>query len=112
MRIVDLSHTIETLPRDLPSFMRVEVSYSDHAAGAVEMEQATVACFPLKIKGASAGVIRAAAILDEALEARNLGLTGLDKQRRRMRITRRIRDAMEWRQPVRPAVEASREKER
>ncbi len=40
MRIVDLSHTIETLPQDLPSFMRVEVSYSDHAAGAVEMEQA------------------------------------------------------------------------
>lgn len=38
MRIVDLSHTIETLPEDLPSFMRVEVTYTDHAAGAVEMQ--------------------------------------------------------------------------
>jgi kynurenine formamidase len=40
MKIVDLSHTIETLPESLPSFMRVEVSYSDHAEGAREMEQA------------------------------------------------------------------------
>jgi kynurenine formamidase len=40
MRIVDLSHTIESLPEDLPSFLRVEVTYTDHAAGAVEMEQA------------------------------------------------------------------------
>jgi kynurenine formamidase len=40
MRIVDLSHTIETLPQDLPSFMRVEVGYSDHGAGALDMENA------------------------------------------------------------------------
>lgn len=80
MRIVDLSHTNESLPEDLPSFMRVEVAESDHAAGAVEMAGGdpltaaemeagisaagfTVACFPLKIKGASAGLTRAVAIL-------------------------------------------------
>lgn len=40
MRIIDLSHTIESLPPDLPQFLRVEVSYSDHAAGAAEMEAA------------------------------------------------------------------------
>ncbi len=40
MRIVDLSHTIETLPEDIPAFMRVEVTYTDHAEGATEMEQA------------------------------------------------------------------------
>lgn len=39
MRIVDLSHTIETLPGDIPAFMRVEVTYSDHTEGAAEMEQ-------------------------------------------------------------------------
>jgi kynurenine formamidase len=39
MRIVDLSHTIESLPADLPDFMRVEVTYTDHAAGARELEQ-------------------------------------------------------------------------
>lgn len=38
MRIIDLSHTIESLPTDIPQFLRVEVSYSDHAAGAREME--------------------------------------------------------------------------
>ena len=40
MRIIDLSHTIESLPPDLPQFLRVEVDYSDHAAGAREMEAA------------------------------------------------------------------------
>lgn len=39
MRIIDLSHTIESMPPDLPEFMRVEVSYSDHAAGAADMER-------------------------------------------------------------------------
>jgi kynurenine formamidase len=39
MRIIDLSHTIETLPEDIPQFMRVVVEYSDHAAGADEMER-------------------------------------------------------------------------
>ncbi len=39
MRIVDLSHTIETLPDDLPAFMRVEVTYTNHAEGAIEMER-------------------------------------------------------------------------
>lgn len=39
MHIVDLSHTIESMPEELPEFMRVEVSYTDHAAGAVEMEK-------------------------------------------------------------------------
>jgi hypothetical protein len=29
MRIVDLSHTIERVPADLPEFMRVDVSYTD-----------------------------------------------------------------------------------
>ncbi len=40
MRIVDLSHTIESSPLGLPDFMRVEVSYTDHAAGARELEAA------------------------------------------------------------------------
>jgi kynurenine formamidase len=40
MRIIDLSHTIESLPPELPQFLRVEVDYSDHAAGAREMEAA------------------------------------------------------------------------
>jgi kynurenine formamidase len=40
LRIIDLSHTIESLPPELPQFLRVEVSYSDHAAGAAELEQA------------------------------------------------------------------------
>jgi kynurenine formamidase len=40
MRIVDLSHTIESLPPDIPQFLRVEVFYSDHQAGAAEMESA------------------------------------------------------------------------
>jgi kynurenine formamidase len=40
MKIVDLSYTIETLPEDVPSFLRVEVGYADHADGAVEMERA------------------------------------------------------------------------
>jgi len=40
MKIVDLSHTIVSLPADIPQFMRVVVEYSDHAAGAIEMEQA------------------------------------------------------------------------
>lgn len=38
MRIVDLSHTIESLPPDIPQFLRVDVSYSDHQVGATEME--------------------------------------------------------------------------
>jgi kynurenine formamidase len=40
MNIIDLSHTIETMPIDLPAFMRVEVTYTDHADGAAEMESA------------------------------------------------------------------------
>lgn len=40
MRIIDLSHTIESLPPDIPQFLRVDVAYSDHAAGAAEMETA------------------------------------------------------------------------
>lgn len=39
MRIIDLSHTIETLPADLPEFMRVEVTYTDHAAGAIVLQE-------------------------------------------------------------------------
>jgi kynurenine formamidase len=38
LRIIDLSHTIETLPQNVPSFMRVEVTYTDHVAGAGDME--------------------------------------------------------------------------
>lgn len=40
MRIIDLSHTIESMPKELPEFMRVDVSYTDHAFGAEEMERA------------------------------------------------------------------------
>jgi kynurenine formamidase len=36
MKIIDLSHTIESSPQDLPDFLRVDVSYSDHQAGARE----------------------------------------------------------------------------
>ncbi len=39
MRMVDLSHTVETLPENLPAFMRVEVRYTDHGFGAAELEQ-------------------------------------------------------------------------
>jgi kynurenine formamidase len=38
-RLVDLSFLIEASPRDLPEFMRIEVEYTDHAAGATELEQ-------------------------------------------------------------------------
>jgi len=40
MRIVDLSQPIAPTPRDLPDFLRVEVTYQDHAAGAADMERA------------------------------------------------------------------------
>ena len=40
MRIVDLSHIIESLPEDLPAFMQVRVDYTDHKAGAAELEAA------------------------------------------------------------------------
>ena len=40
MRIVDLSHTIESLPDDLPAFMQVRVDYTDHKAGAADLEAA------------------------------------------------------------------------
>jgi kynurenine formamidase len=40
MRSIDLSHTIETLPENIPAFLRVEVTYTDHVAGAGDMEQA------------------------------------------------------------------------
>ncbi|MBV8989198.1 MAG: cyclase family protein [Solirubrobacterales bacterium] len=39
MKIIDLSHTIESSPQDLPDFLRVEVQYRDHQAGAREFEQ-------------------------------------------------------------------------
>jgi kynurenine formamidase len=38
--IIDLSHTIESSPQDLPDFLRVDVSYSDHQAGAQEFHEA------------------------------------------------------------------------
>jgi kynurenine formamidase len=38
-KIVDLSHLIVSDPPDLPDFLRSEVSYQDHANGAVEFEQ-------------------------------------------------------------------------
>jgi kynurenine formamidase len=40
MKIVDLSHTIASSPQDLPDFLRVDVSYSDHQAGAREFQDA------------------------------------------------------------------------
>jgi kynurenine formamidase len=38
-QIVDLSHLIVSDPPELPDFLRSEVSYSDHEAGATEFEQ-------------------------------------------------------------------------
>jgi kynurenine formamidase len=38
-RLVDLSFVVEASPRDLPEFMRIDVDYTDHAAGAAELEQ-------------------------------------------------------------------------
>ena len=40
-RLVDLSFTIAPSPPDLPEFMRIDVSYTDHAYGAGELEQLT-----------------------------------------------------------------------
>jgi len=40
-RIIDLSFTIEPSPPDLPEFMRIDVSYTDHAHGAEELEKLT-----------------------------------------------------------------------
>ena len=40
-RIVDLSFTIESSPQDIPEFMRIDVSYTDHAVGAAELENLT-----------------------------------------------------------------------
>ena len=40
-RLVDLSFTIAPSPPDLPEFMRIDVSYTDHAHGAGELEQLT-----------------------------------------------------------------------
>ncbi len=40
-RIVDLSFTIESSPQDIPEFMRIDVSYTDHAEGASELEKLT-----------------------------------------------------------------------
>jgi kynurenine formamidase len=66
MKIVDLSHTIETLPEDVPS--RADLPYSQIERltnlGALAATGFTVACFPLKIKRASAGLARVVAILD------------------------------------------------
>jgi len=39
-RIVDLSHAIAPTPQSLPDFLRVQVTYMDHAAGAADMERA------------------------------------------------------------------------
>ena len=36
MRIIDLSHTIETLPDDIPPFMRVDVDLHRPRRGRVE----------------------------------------------------------------------------
>ena len=38
MRIVDLSHTIESTPQEYPDFLRVEVTHADHIAGAALYE--------------------------------------------------------------------------
>ncbi len=40
MRIIDLSHTIESLPEDIPAFLQVRVDYTDHKAGALDLEAA------------------------------------------------------------------------
>jgi len=40
-RIIDLSFTIESSPQDLPEFMRIDVTYTDHAQGARELEELT-----------------------------------------------------------------------
>jgi kynurenine formamidase len=38
-RIIDLSFTIAPSPHDLPEFMRIDVTHTDHAQGAGEFEQ-------------------------------------------------------------------------
>jgi kynurenine formamidase len=38
-RIVDLSHLIVASPEGTPDFLRTDISYGDHAAGAAEFEQ-------------------------------------------------------------------------
>jgi kynurenine formamidase len=39
MRIVDLSHPIVADPPEIPDFLRTDVEYADHAAGAAQIEQ-------------------------------------------------------------------------
>jgi kynurenine formamidase len=39
VRFVDLSTRIESSPEDVPEFLRTEVAYTDHAAGAAQIEQ-------------------------------------------------------------------------
>lgn len=39
MPIVDLSHVIQADPPEVPAFLRTDVAYTDHRAGAAEIEQ-------------------------------------------------------------------------
>ena len=39
MRLVDLSTPIENSPADVPEFLRTEIEYSGHEAGAAAVEQ-------------------------------------------------------------------------
>jgi kynurenine formamidase len=39
MRIIDLSHVIQSSPEGTPDFLRTDVSYNDHAQGASEFEK-------------------------------------------------------------------------
>ena len=39
MKIIDLSHLIETSPQGIPDFLRTEVEYHDHAEGAEEFSK-------------------------------------------------------------------------
>ena len=55
MRIIDLSHTIETLPDDMPAFMRVDVTYTDHAAGAIDRRPVRRTAAPAAQRGGTGG---------------------------------------------------------
>ena len=38
MRLIDLSTTITNSPESTPSFIRTDISYNDHAFGAVQIQ--------------------------------------------------------------------------
>ena len=76
MRFVDLSAPIEQSPPETPEPLRTEIEFLDHAGGAAQIERMVnldavpptgfeLACFPLRISGASAAPARVLAVLPE-----------------------------------------------